>query len=540
MARQIILFALLTAIIATSPASSEPRSTGPEKASVPAVSCDDFLPAPKQMGGKNIGPDECRIVSSEVVFNLKGQRFRRLELRISGTVDGFAVKQGPRTEYFNDAPDFVFAQSGNNGPRFHGTGRYGGGHGMTLFVPIEAADWNGKLFVTAHGAGAYGAVNTLIPRNPDADFNPLTNHNRYVGLMLDRGYAVAHTLRSTQIGGGDVAITLDDGTSAKANISSHGGFIRDMTLIAENVLQRQLRHTSARTYFYGFSAGGFLGRMVHYAPGINRREDGRPLFDAFLIDDAGGGEWRPVLMVEGKDTLFVGEDKARFKPQIDITHQLYAGDSYDFLVKKRQNAEILRTKGLSDKHRLYEVRGVSHFDAGQTQLADLVAQTLDLGGLMASFLDMLDRWVEKSEAPPPSRSDVPALTGAENPAIALPEVACPLGKHYVFPAAHGTSRRAYQETAFAAFDGVNQEPIDGRGQFVDMNGNGKRDGRESVSEAWTRLGLLKTGERLTRGKYVACVATAAAKLVDQGFLPPRMLPYYVNRATTSGVGETDN
>jgi hypothetical protein len=160
--------------------------------------------------------------------------------------------------------------------------------------------------------------------------------------------------------------------------------------------------------------------------------------------------------------------------------------------------------------------------------------------LIASFIDMLDRWVEKGEAPPPSRSDVPTLTGAENSAIALPEVACPLGVHYVFPAAHGTSRRAYQETAFAAFDGVNQEPIDGRGQVVDMNGNGKQDRRESVAQAWTRLGLLKTGERLTRGKYMACVAAAAAKLVDQGFLSPRMLPYYVNRAATSGVGEAHN
>jgi Alpha/beta hydrolase domain len=494
------------------------------------------------VSGKSIGPDDCKIVSEEVVFNLKGQRFRRLELRISGTVDGFVARQGPRAEYFNDAPDFVFTQSGNNSPRSHGTGRYSGatGHGMTLFVPLEATSWNGKLYVTAHGAGAYAQVNTLLPRNPEADFHPLANHNRYVALMLDRGYAVAHTLRSTQIGGGDVAITLDDGTIGKANISSHGGFIRDMTLIAENVLQRQLGRTSARTYFYGFSAGGFLGRMVNYAPGMNSREGGRALFDAFLIDDAGAGEWRPVLMVDGKDTLFVGEDKARFRPQIDITHQLYAGDSDDYLVKKRQNAEILRAKGLGDRHRVYEVRGVSHFDAGQTQLADLVPQTLDLGGLMVSLIDMLDRWVEKGEAPPPSRSDVTALTGAEHPAIALPEVACPLGIHYVFPAAHGSSRRAYQETAFAAFDGINQEPIDGRGQFVDMNGNGKRDQRESVAQAWTRLGLLKAGERFTHAKYVACVAAAAAKLVEEGFLAPRMLPYYVNRAAISRVGEADD
>src|SRR5262249_20733311 len=83
MARQILLLALSTTFIATSPASAQPRSTAP------AASCDEFLPARKQVGGKNIGPHECRIVSEEVAFNLKGQRFRRLEMRISGTVDGF-------------------------------------------------------------------------------------------------------------------------------------------------------------------------------------------------------------------------------------------------------------------------------------------------------------------------------------------------------------------------------------------------------------------------------------------------------------------
>src|SRR5262249_29837542 len=62
MARQIILFALSAAIVATSPASAQPRSTGPEKTSAPAASCDEFLPARKQVGGKNIGPDECRIL----------------------------------------------------------------------------------------------------------------------------------------------------------------------------------------------------------------------------------------------------------------------------------------------------------------------------------------------------------------------------------------------------------------------------------------------------------------------------------------------
>ena len=72
-----------------------------------------------------------------------------------------------------------------------------------------------------------------------------------------------------------------------------------------------------------------------------------------------------------------------------------------------------------------------------------------------------------------------------------------------------------------------------------MNGNGIRDKRETMAQAWARLGLLTPGERLTYGKYVACVASTAAKLVEQGFLPPRLLPYYVNRAAASGVGETE-
>src|SRR5262249_9614325 len=110
------------------------------------------------------------------------------------------------------------------------------------------------------------------------------------------------------------------------------------------------------------------------------------------------------------------------------------------------------------------IRGVSHFDAGQTSLPDLVPETLDLGGLMESFIDMLDRWVDTGIAPPPTRSD---LAGDERGghshkgAIALPEVACPLGERFVFPPAHGVSRRSFQETAFAAFDGTNPEPLDG-------------------------------------------------------------------------------
>jgi len=542
MALPVILVSLLVVTVALSEAAlAQQRETAADAGRMPVTSCDEFLPARKQIDGRSIGAEECRIVSSEIVINLKGQRFERLELRISGSLEGWAVKQGPRRSYFNDGPDFVYTQSGNMAQRFKGIGRYTGasGHGITLFLPVDRADWNGKLFVTAHGAGAYGEVGKMIERDPRADFHPLTNKNRYVGLMLDRGYAVAHTLRSSQIEGGDVAVTFEDGTTMQANVSTHAGFITGFAKIAGNMIQNRLGRKAEKTYFYGFSAGGFLGRLVQYQPGANRGDDGQPVFDGFLLGDAGAGYWLPVLTVDGKDALFVGDDRKRFVPQIDISHQLYLGEAGDGLERKRQNARILLDKGLGDKHRIYEVRGVSHMDAGQVSRPELVAQALDLGGLNEALIDILDRWVVKGEAPPPSKSDLSDLAGREgkNEAVALPEIACPLGVYYAMPAVQGTSRRSYQETGFAAFDGGDLELLDGRGRFVDMNGNGIRDRRESLAQAWTRLGLLKPGERLTHAKYSACVANAAAKLVDEGLLPPRLLAYYVNRAVAAGIGE---
>jgi len=194
---------------------------------------------------------------------------------------------------------------------------------------------------------------------------------------------------------------------------------------------------------------------------------------------------------------------------------------------------------------MYEARGVSHFDAGQLSRPDLVFQTLDLGGLIDSLIDLLDQWADKGKEPPPTKSDLLELGDInrdgvnENPAIAFPEVACPLGVYYIFPAAHGSSRRAGQETAFAAFDGVNLEPLDGRREFVDMNGNGARDKRETVAQAWQRLGLLKKGENLTHGKYISCVTDSAAKLTEESLLPQKMISYHVKKAAETRLVESD-
>ena len=58
---------------------------------------------------------------------------------------------------------------------------------MTIIYPEDPHHWNGKLYITAHGAGSYGVVGTLVPRDPKAKFNPLQNFNRYVTLMIDQG-----------------------------------------------------------------------------------------------------------------------------------------------------------------------------------------------------------------------------------------------------------------------------------------------------------------------------------------------------------------
>ncbi|HUK40615.1 MAG TPA: alpha/beta hydrolase domain-containing protein [Candidatus Acidoferrales bacterium] len=506
-----------------------------------AVSCNEFAAPSKQVMGKPVGVELCRIISEETVYDIKGHKFRRVEIGLTGTVEGWAsTEKGSRAIYFTDGPDFVFAQSGLNGPRARGIARYEAstGHGLTVFYPEDPRQWNGKLYITAHGAGSYGDIGTLIPRDPNAKYNQLQNINRYVAIMIDKGYAVAHTMRSSDRARGDVTVTLEDGTTLKNNVSSHAGLIISWTKLAQNLIAQRIGSKPKRTYFYGHSAGGFLGRLINYQPGANLDADGKQVFDGFLLDDAGGGLWLPKLTVNNKDVLFTtDQDRQRFAKQIDVSHVLYVGETEDYLPKKRENALILSAKGLGAKHRMYEILGLSHFDAGQVSRADLVFQSLDLSGLYDALIDRLDAWVEKDVAPTPTKSDLKELRPANgngtnnDAAVALPEVACPLGVYYIFPPQLDPGRRGGQETSFAVFDGTNLEPLDGRGVFVDMNRNGVRDKRETATQAWQRLGLLKAGQKLTQAVYVNCVKAAAAKLRKEGLLPNKVGEFYVERAS---------
>jgi Alpha/beta hydrolase domain len=540
MAKYLLNASFLSLLLLGSLAAAQERTkTG--QAIKDAVSCNEFAVSSKQTTGHAEGVEHCHIISEESVFNIKGHRYRRVEIRLSGAVAGWVSREkGNRSAYFTDGPDFVFAQSGLTGARARGAGRYEAstGHGMTILYPEDSRQWNGKLYMSAHGAGSYGAVGTLIPRDANLKFNPLQGVNRYVSTMMDQGYAVAQTMRSSDRLKGDVTVTLEDGTKVpNFNLSSHAGLLVDWAKLAQNFVARRAGAAPKRTYFYGHSAGGFLGRLINYQPGANFGPDGKPVFDGFLIDDAGGGLWHPKLVMEGKDVLFTTDDaRQKFAKQIDVTHSLYAGETEDYLQNKRENARLLLAKGLGPKHRMYEIRGVSHFDAGQVSRSDLVHQNLDLGGLFASLIERLDQWVEKEIPPAPTKSDLAELGDVnkdgiiENHAVALPEIACPLGVYHIFPAALNPGRRGGQETGFASFDGTNLEPLDGRGIFVDMNGNGVRDKRESLTQAWQRLGLLRNGQRFTQAIYVGCVKAAATKLVKDGLLPKRVGEFYAEQA----------
>ena len=182
---------------------------------------------------------------------------------------------------------------------------------------------------------------------------------------------------------------------------------------------------------------------------------------------------------------------------------------------------------------MYEVKGVSHNggdelkDIKDRDYRDRDIDILELSRLIDGAIDLLDNWVEKGVEPPQTKSDAPGLASSKE-ALDLPETACPLGVYFPYPPLHNTA--GVGSTGFASFDGKSLEPVDGLLRNVDMNGNGRRDKRESVTEAWRRLGLLKADESFTRAKYVSCVQDTAAKLRKENFITEKVAEQYVQEA----------
>lgn len=514
------------------------------------ISCNEMLLPQRVSKGSKVGPDACKM--QEVDMRIDARGFRRVDIGLDGTIEGYLPKTGMYINYFTSAPDLVFPTGLNPGPIFHGIARYkaDSGASMTLVYPREK--WNGKLWVTVHGRGRSFKRGNLKAwdRNLDRQ-EPTSDLEKYEVLVLAKGYALAKTRRTSETLGGDVEVTLEDGTFyPERNLNDNAQYVIDFALLAKRTLQKRLGKAPTRTYFYGHSAGGRIGRSLNYTPGLNRAPDGKPVFDGILADDSATGLWLPIVMKDGKDVLFATEaERAGFVPQLEVTHQLYnavspgekaAWASANYLLNKRENARILAEKGLGAKHRMYEVRGVSH-SGGENlpngRRGDI--EILDLSKMMDRFQDMLDAWVDKGVAPPPTRSDWPPLGDKdgdgelEQPGLAYPEVACPLGVYYQYPPS--TGRNGTTVTGFAPFTGQGLEPLDGRGVFVDMNRNLLWDLRETPTAAWRRLGLLGGGEELTRDRYVACVERTAQQLAREGFFRPEVAAWYASEARTTDL-----
>lgn len=550
--------------------------------------CGEFIPPAKTVNGKKVGPSICGISAEQIFENAQGVRFRRIEIGISGTIEGYTPKD-PTSRvggYYSDVPEFAIAQRGDPGPYAHAIGGYFAerGSGMTLFIPESADGWNGKMYVLAHGSAQYPAIGEMLPRK-SGQYNRYMGKNSYAGIMIDKGYAVAYTRRSgTKFGsrGGTETVTFDDGTIGHDKAYDyHVGLLKDFTQLAQNFIQARLGRKPSRTYWWGHSAGAALGHLMNYSPGANVDASGKKLFHGFLDDDPGGGLYLPAVYFDRQDTpggfvlkagstdhlKFDDAHRANFANQIDIVHQAYSGNDYvlgDYLSNKRQNARLLLSKGLSDKVRTYEIVGVSHGDAGGSYPGPLADQNLDLSSVFDALVDLLDDWVEKGVQPLPTRSDAFDLGDVdkdgrnENAAIELPEVACPLGVYYEFPEGVKSPGR----TGFAAFlkeahmalnadtepipPGYNRawlEPLDSRGYVLDMNKNTARDTRDSITQAWRRrmaagkkYGTLSYSENLTHPAYVNCVTAVATELVKQRLISQDAFNDYVHKAETSDIG----
>jgi hypothetical protein len=505
------------------------------------TSCDTFLSPPRDVkGGKKAGPASCLMQETSTTF--EGRALTRLDLGLDGTVDGYLAKIGNYKEYFSSSPDLVFPQTW--GPRdiFFGVAAYerAKGASMTIVLPRDRNAWNGKMWVTVHGRGASFKQGQLKAWNAYVNpANPIEGLDRYDLLMVAKGYALAKTRRTSTEGLGEIITTLEDGSTVDyAAFNDTTRYIMDFAEVARKVVAARLGRPPSQVYLYGHSAGARIGHAVNYAPGLNVGRDGKPFFDGILADDPAAGTWYPVVMKDGKDVLFSTDaEKAAFVPQIDVAHQMYNNiwepkhpewmtDSY--LANKRTNARILRDKGIA-KYRMYEVRGVSHAGGESAGWRGQILN-LDLAKAMDGFIDMVDAWAVKGVVPPPTHSDWPDLGDANRdgtidyPALAFPEIACPLGVYHPYPeSTSGT-------TSFAAFTGEGLEPLDAKKVFVDMNRNGVWDWRETPAQAWRRLGLLQKGEALTRDKYVGCVRNAADALRKEGFFSNATAVWYVEQA----------
>jgi hypothetical protein len=218
----------------------------------------DFMAPKRVVDGRSVGQED--VLIEEVTLADSGRRYRRLDIGVSGTLEGWVVKEGPRGNHFTSHPEFALTQSGNEFRRFHGILRYEASKGtaVTLVYPEAGTPWNKKLFVTVHGRSGSFFGGTLKAWNKNLDpADPLGDLNGYERVMLDQGYAVAKTRRNAGaasgdpgLGPGDYSVVLDDGEIVQGrNLNIHADLLLDMIRLSENLLKDRLGEKPLRTYW---------------------------------------------------------------------------------------------------------------------------------------------------------------------------------------------------------------------------------------------------------------------------------------------------
>ena len=252
---QHILLTLTLTLLLNSPDSL----WGQTSASQPVTSSGtEFMVPKKEVNGKLIGQED--VLIQEVVVTDSGRRYRRLDVGVSGTLEGWVVKEGPGIRSFTSAPEFTSTQVGNIYRRFHGIVRYEAsmGMGMTLIYPEAGTGWNNKLFITNHGGFGSFLEGTMKPWDKIFDpSQPLGDISKYERLMLDKGYAIAKTRRNASVQTGDYSMVLDDGEILTGkNVDKQPGLLLGFAQLAENLLKARLGQKPLHTYLYGHSGGG--------------------------------------------------------------------------------------------------------------------------------------------------------------------------------------------------------------------------------------------------------------------------------------------
>jgi len=501
----------------------------------------------------------------------------------------------------------LWQSQGTMGPFIPGVGYYKYSDetqlGVEILIPQNSSDWNGHMWVLVHGAGRFPPLE-IHPRLP-GKYNRYTESSGGAGPLIDMGFAVVWTRRDAAITDKDsmlVANTavLDDGTEIGGpgklgmGFNDNTGVIRDYTVISRNYIEEQLGRRPGKIFYRGHSAGGAMGRSFLLIRGMNTDHQGEQLFHGFYLDDSAAGRGAPVYYWESevvdehgsfrlkpsdRDKLIFNAEQMRWlMPTIEVIHGNYAGGNTDtvpkvsdrvpsgYLHNKRENTRMNIEKGLGEIWKSYEIAGVSHSDASSAsfEYPELAKDMVDIGGVAIPLMNALINWVLNGTPPPATRvdaKDVWDLDPNAGPAIHLPDTACPRGIYRNYMprpdgGAFGSSPAMFipyltelvpqineDEERPAGFKEEWLEPVDRRGNLIDMTGALHRRTRPTIQQIWSiryregkSTGILRPYESLTRERYVSCVAEVASNLRDERLLTEEAVQWYIEKAKNEDIG----